>query len=496
MNNNINTFESGRTFCARQIGLPRGPKIGLVSASVLCLLTILAILAGLVSAKAQNLVFTSQIIPAPIYPTESVAATDVNGDGKLDLVVGETAKVGVGDNLTIFTNNGSGIFGSNALVNLPSQPTQVVAEDIDGSGKPALIASCSPDSFTNGFVIVFTNNGFGVYGLNATYPLDAWPLSITAADLSGDGQTDLITANVGYNNGTPILAGSITILTNNGTGGFSQSQELNSGLETRVTIATDIGGDGKLDIISGNSAPSLTIFTNNNLGWFGSNAVINTGFPCVQVAAADINGDDKPDLICANYGTNTLTLFTNNGWGGFGSNSTLVVAAGIYFSFVVADINGDGAPDLLVANGYDSNGNVTTGTLTIFTNNGAGIFGFNSTIPVFSQPFVALAADLNGSGKLDVVLESEDYYAQAIEVLTQVSITPPVFSQIALGANGNLTFNLLTTTNVASRVYTASNLSPPIVWLPLYTNLVGGLWQFADTNTGAAQTKFYRLSTP
>ena len=492
MNNKINTIESGRIFCTRQIGLPGVPKIAFVNASVVYLLTILAILAGLVSAKAQSLVFTSQIIPAPIYPTECVAAADVNGDGKLDLVICEPARFGVGNNLTIFTNNGSGIFGSNAMVNLPNPPTWVVAADIDSSGKPALITSCGPGPSTNGSVIVFTNNGFGVYGLNATYPLDAVPLSITAADLYGEGQTDLITANIGYNN----TVGSITILTNNGTGGFSQSQELNSGLNTFVTIATDIGGDSKLDIISGNSSPSLTIFTNNDSGLFGSNVVINTGFRCVQVAAADINGDGKPDLICANYGTNTLTIFTNNGCGGFGSNSTLIVAAGIYSSFVVADINGDGSPDLLVANGYDSNGNVTNGTLTIFTNNGAGIFGFNSTIPVFSEPFVALAADLNGSGKLDVVLESEDYYAQAIEVLTQVSVTPPAFSQTSLGANGSLTLNLLTATNLASRVYTASNLSPPVIWLPIYTNLNGGVWQFTDSNTGAAQTKFYRLSTP
>ena len=224
--------------------------------------------------------------------------------------------------------------------------------------------------------------------------------------------------------------------------------------------------------------------------------MINTGFPHVQVAAADINGDGKPDLIYANYNTNTVTILTNNGWGGFGWNSTLNLAAGIYSSFVVADINGDGAPDLLVANGWDLNGNVTNGTLTIFTNNGAGIFGFNSTISVFSQPYVALAADLNGSGKLDVVLASEDYSAQAIEVLTQVSVTPPAFSQTSLGANGSLTLNLLTTTNVPSRVYTASNLSPPVIWLPIYTNLNGGVWQFTDTNTGSAQTKFYRLSTP
>ena len=193
MNNNINTIESGRIFCARQIRLPGSPKIGLVKVFVLCLMIILAILAGLVSAKSQSLIFTSQIFPAQIYPALSVTAADVNGDGKLDLIC-ETSQGPFGYSLMIFTNNGSGIFGSNAMVILPSQATQVVAADIDGSGKPALIASCSPGSFTIGFVIVFTNNGSGVYGLNATYPLDAWPFSIAAADLDGNGQTDLITA--------------------------------------------------------------------------------------------------------------------------------------------------------------------------------------------------------------------------------------------------------------------------------------------------------------
>jgi hypothetical protein len=67
MNNNINTIESGRIFFARQIRLPGGPKIGFVNASVLCLLTILAIFAGLVSAEAQSLVFTTQIFPATTY---------------------------------------------------------------------------------------------------------------------------------------------------------------------------------------------------------------------------------------------------------------------------------------------------------------------------------------------------------------------------------------------------------------------------------------------
>jgi hypothetical protein len=62
--------------------------------------------------------------------------------------------------------------------------------------------------------------------------------------------------------------------------------------------------------------------------------------------------------------------------------------------------------------------------------------------------------------------------------------------------DGSITLNLLTASNVPSRLYWSTNLTPPALWRPIYTNLTGGLWQFTDTNTAAFQSKFYRLSTP
>jgi hypothetical protein len=136
-------------------------------------------------------------------------------------------------------------------------------------------------------------------------------------------------------------------------------------------------------------------------------------------------------------------------------------------------VSADGAPPLAYQWFFDGNAitNAVDSTLTI-TNFGPG-----------------------QTGNYSVVI-ANSYGSITSSIVPLTIIVSPAFSQTALGANGNLTLNLLTTTNVASRVYTASNLSPPIVWLPLYTNLNGGVWQFTDTNTGAAQIKFYRLSTP
>jgi hypothetical protein len=61
-----------------------------------------------------------------------------------------------------------------------------------------------------------------------------------------------------------------------------------------------------------------------------------------------------------------------------------------------------------------------------------------------------------------------------------------------------VTLNLLTTPNISSRVMAATNLTPPVVWQPIYTNVAptNGAWQFTDTNASRYPIRFYRASTP
>ena len=67
---------------------------------------------------------------------------------------------------------------------------------------------------------------------------------------------------------------------------------------------------------------------------------------------------------------------------------------------------------------------------------------------------------------------------------------PPGFTTSPiLNADGSLTLDPLTTTTLSSRLYSATNLAPPVTLAAdLDTNLNGGLWQFTDTNTAAAST--------
>jgi hypothetical protein len=101
------------------------------------------------------------------------------------------------------------------------------------------------------------------------------------------------------------------------------------------------------------------------------------------------------------------------------------------------------------------------------------------------------------TGNYSVVV-SNPYGSVTSSVVAVTVILPPLISPAVSGSspNGGLTLNLITTTNVASRVYCATNLSPPIQWVPIYTNLNGGAWQFTDTNTSGISGKYYRVSTP
>jgi len=62
----------------------------------------------------------------------------------------------------------------------------------------------------------------------------------------------------------------------------------------RVTAA-DVNGDGATDLLIANG--NVLIMTNNGHGEFGSNAVFSVGFLSGTITAADLRNSGKPDLI-------------------------------------------------------------------------------------------------------------------------------------------------------------------------------------------------------
>lgn len=281
-----------------------------------------------------------------------VIAVDVNGDGQPDLVTANNS----GNSLTVLTNDGNGNFVLAATVptGTPSAPHSVAAADLFGRGRPDLIsANSQAATFT-----VWTNNGGGNFASCTTFnvgtPQMTVPQWVTTADVNGDGKPDIIGAC--NNSGTALF-----VWTNNGAGGFASAPVPFISAATQgslCVVAADVNGDGKPDLVL--DTGQVTVLTNNGSGGF----VVSGGYPVglspYAVVAGDVDGDGHVDLITCNQGNNTLTVLTNDGTGNFGSNTTVNVGSGPE-SLTAADVNGDGRLDLISGN-WNSPGGMTVVT--------------------------------------------------------------------------------------------------------------------------------------
>jgi hypothetical protein len=402
----------------------------------------------------------------------SVAAADVNNDGKPDLICVR----GNPSMLYVWTNRGGGIFVSNASYAVGSFPYQVIAADVNNDGWPDLVTANS----TGKSLSVLTNDGTGGFVLASTLSLGSpsAPQSVVAADFNGDGRLDLVCAN--------SQSASFTVWTNSGSGNFVANATFIVGTPSSivpkwVTMA-DINGDGKPDIIGAcNNIGGSFLFawTNNGAGGFASAPMpfISSGILCV--VAADVNGDGKPDLALL---TSQVTVLTNNGSGGFALSGNYSVGTSPY-AVVAADVNGDGWVDLITCNQGNN-------TLTVLTNNGSGIFGLNATLTVGSGPEALTAADVSGDGRVDLI--SGNWNDGSLTVLTNAATFLP---RLTLKRSGN---NVL--------------VSWPAIWvnwtLKQNTSLATGSWTgFSGpigsdgttqtaTNLLPSANRFFRLSNP
>jgi hypothetical protein len=337
-----------------------------------------------------------------------------------------------------------------AIPNLPAGlgPVRICIADIDGDGRPDLVASSAWDGTISIYQNVITNGSLAAGSFaprRVVLPMLSTnsdnPVDLAIADVDGDGKLDIVA--------TDSDGGVVSIFRNIGTNSlitsdsFADRVDILTDLGVRGVAAQDLNQDGKPEIVVGNSEhDTVSIFENRStpgLIWFGPPVVLAAAGP-TAVVIADIDGDGNPDIVTANNGlTNAaVSIFQNPGiTGDIDTNSFLprVDFAGNNpaDTLAVGDLDGDGRLDIVV-------GSVSGKTVSVYRNvSSLGIIDTNS----FAAPadFAAAGAvtsvalaDVDGDRKLDLAFSAHG--ADAFSVFRNVS-TPGSFTTNSLAARVN-----------------------------------------------------------
>jgi len=170
------------------------------------------------------------------------ALGDFNNDDFLDLVT-VTA-----DGLEVRAGSGQARFGTAAAATVVDETATAIAVGHfnDDANLDVAIATAE------GSVYIYPGDGLGGFGGAVPYTVGDNPVAIVAADVSGDGILDLVTANAGGD-------GSISVLIGRQRGGVEDTLTFAAGPSPSGVAVGDFNGDGAADIVVSNAGGEVTV---------------------------------------------------------------------------------------------------------------------------------------------------------------------------------------------------------------------------------------------
>ena len=418
-----------------------------------------------------------------------LAITDMTGDGKPDVLVADRALYvylygndGSGQ-FTLRPGNtiptrGNAILQHDSLRPSTAYTPSLAAGDINLDGRPDIVLGL----FSGGQAAAVNSNDGGIFldvssGLTAftqsTTPIGNIgfaPRGVTVLDLNGDGLPDVIGGSYGGKvskimQATPSLPDpNVYFATGNGSGGFATPTPLPWNLEAGNSAnltAADVNQDGKPDLVYGAVADGVAggvvkvadgdvrVLYGNGDGTFALNSytrtgatyaagallghVGGTGNAASSLAVGDVNGDGWPDVVVGGLdgaGNTIVSLIHNNADGTFTLDSAPLVSqpansdlqSPVYYpayqpattpwGLAIADVTGDGNADVLVLDralylylfAGDGAGHFSMRTGYTWFSNRPNVFLPHDGVRVFGYTGALATGDVNGDNRPDIVI--------------------------------------------------------------------------------------------
>jgi hypothetical protein len=324
------------------------------------------------------------------FDSPAVVATDLNNDGKLDLVVMHTigcytAPCTVADSITILLGNGNSTFQTPSEVDVGTGPFAMAVVDLNGDGirdvaigggntELSILLGVGDGTFVKQPVVTLVPGGDLFSACN----------DIGVGDLNRDGFQDLVVP-LGNGEGNAILIG-------NGNGTFqvmSRIQIDETFAPLHVAVA-DYNRDGLLDIARamGDGTNGLMHIMNGN-GDGSFQAPIRYLVPPpgssiggIVIIASDWNGDAKPDIAFVVGGATAALDVLTNTTGGAGTDTVSIKRAEYVTSRSTLRVEATSTNATATLQVFVTSTNQLIGTLA---NNGGGRFRGQFSWPVNPQ---------------------------------------------------------------------------------------------------------------
>jgi hypothetical protein len=345
----------------------------------------------------------------------NVRLVDLDGDKRPELL-GSDMRQGV-----VFTGRPAAPGTDLSVVASIPHPARVTPADVDGDGVLDLLVGdlgeFFPADHNKGAVIWLRGQGNGKYG---AFWLDGWPrvADVQAADFNGDGKTDLAVAAFGWRK-----TGHLTIV-ENATEKAAQPKFTNHTIDKRPggidVIPADLNGDRRMDFVTllAQEFESVLAYINTGRGDFSFDQQViyaaphpNWGSSGIQLI--DVDGDKDLDVLLTHGDTfddgivkpyHGIQWLENTGRYPFVAH-TLAQMPGVHRA-VAADLDNDGDLDVvagaLLAGGADVDESVLPAVVWLEQTK-RGTFSRHTIAKGFPRHATLDVGDVDGDGDIDIV---------------------------------------------------------------------------------------------